>query len=108
MLAKIKSWFVLRRPFRPGVFYNDQERLTEIVLKDCFTVWCPLAANTGHFVDLGYDSEGQLVGIRIWGDVREQDSPTRFLLEGVEQWKKYAGHPAPTNVRASSGTRKSE
>lgn len=59
--------------FKPGVFYHEEDRLTEIVLKDCFTVWCPLAPvgakYAGHFVDLGYDSDGDLVGIRIWGTV---------------------------------------
>lgn len=64
---------LLRRPkFKPGVFYNEDLRLTEIILKDCFTVWCPWGPYKGHAVDLGYDHNGDLVGIKIWDDVRFQ------------------------------------
>jgi hypothetical protein len=77
----------LRTKFKPGVFYHEQDRITEIILKDCFTVWSPLARNTGHFVDLGYDQEGELVGVRIWGDVREP-GPSRSIYEGDELLKK--------------------
>lgn len=71
-------------PFKPGVFYHREDRITEILLRDCFTVWCPLAGTTAHFVDLGYDAEGDLVGIRVWGDVRENDRPTRSICEGAD------------------------
>lgn len=80
-------------PFKPGVFYHEQDKITEIVLKDCFTVWCPLAGTTAHFVDLGYDSEGELVGIRVWGDVRENDRPSRSICEGADLLKKL--YPVP-------------
>lgn len=80
----------LQKKFKPGVFYHEEDKITEIILKDCFTVWCPLARNTGHFVDLGYDQEGDLVGIRIWGDVRES-GPSRSICEGAELLEKL--HP---------------
>ena len=96
MLRQVKEWLALRRRFKPCVFYDEQSRVTEVILKDCFTVWCPLAANTGHFVDLGYDGDGQLIGVRIWGDVREQDSATRLLLEGIESWKQFSSRQTPT------------
>lgn len=80
------DWF--RQKFKPGVFYHEEDKITEIILKDCFTVWCPLARNAGHFVDLGYDQEDNLVGIRIWGDVRERCGPTRPIYEGEELLEK--------------------
>lgn len=78
--------------FRPGVFYHEEDKITEIILKDCFTVWCPLARNTGHFVDLGYDQEGDLVGVRIWGDVRDSGRPSRGICEGAELLEKLYPH----------------
>lgn len=73
----------LRKKFEPGVFYHQGDKITEIILKDCFTVWCPLQGTATHFVDLGYDQDDNLVGIRIWGDVRERPGPTRPIYEGA-------------------------
>lgn len=75
-------------PFRPCVFYHEEDKITEILLKDCFTVWCPLQRSAAHFVDLGYDQDDNLVGIRIWADVREPQSPTRPIYEGAELLRK--------------------
>jgi hypothetical protein len=57
--------------FRPGVFYNEDLKLTEIVLEDTMIVWCPWGPYIGHAVDCGYSSDGRLVGIKIWDDVRD-------------------------------------
>lgn len=61
--------------FKPAVFYNEDLRLTEIVLEDTTIVWCPwrVTASMGHAVDLGYDGQtGELVGVKIWDDVRQR------------------------------------
>lgn len=57
--------------FKPCVLYNEDLRLTEMVLKDTSIVWVPWGPFKGHAVDCGYDSEGNLVGIKIWDDVRK-------------------------------------
>lgn len=80
------DWF--RKKFKPGVFYHEEDKITEIILKDCFTVWCPLQGTAAHFVDLGYDQDENLVGIRIWGDVRKLDGPSRPIYEGAALLKK--------------------
>lgn len=56
--------------FKPCVIYNEELRLTEMVLKDVSIVWCPWGPTKGHAVDCGYDMEGNLVAIKIWDDVR--------------------------------------
>lgn len=59
--------------FKPGVFYNEELRLTEILLEDTHTVWNPWGPYKGHAVDIGYAGEdGRLVGVKIWDDVRER------------------------------------
>lgn len=57
---------LLTKEFKPCVIvYSDPIR-TEMVLRDCATVWVEDAPN----VDLGYDIEtGELVCIRVYGDV---------------------------------------
>jgi hypothetical protein len=71
----IRSWWFRRHKFKPGVFFNEELRLTEIVLEDTLIVWKPWGAYPGHAVDCGYDVDGRLVGIKIWDDVRT--APTR-------------------------------
>jgi hypothetical protein len=56
--------------FQPCVFYNEPLRLTEMILKDCTTVWYAWGPYKGHAVDCGYGPDGALVGIKIWDDVR--------------------------------------
>lgn len=64
--------------FKPCVIYNEHLRLTEIILKDCMTVWCPWGPYKGHAVDCGYGPDGELVGIKIWDDVRfREERPVR-------------------------------
>jgi hypothetical protein len=52
--------------FVPHVAENREAGFTEMILRDCLTVWRPLVQNGPHHVDLGYDRHGALVGIRIW------------------------------------------
>lgn len=60
--------------FQPHAFYSADAGLTEIILKDVYTIWHPWTAGgvlKGHAVDVGYDGEtGELVGIKIWDDLR--------------------------------------
>lgn len=60
--------------FKPGVFYNEELRLTQMMLKDTFIVWCPWGPYKGHAVDIGFDENGEIVGITIWDDVRTRDA----------------------------------
>lgn len=50
--------------FKPCVVEYAGLRVTEMLLKDCTIVWHPYGPV--HNVDLGYDFDGKLVGIRIW------------------------------------------
>lgn len=56
--------------FKPRVMYYEAIQLTEMVLEDTTIVWTALFPEMGHAVDLGYDFEGNLVGIKVWKDVR--------------------------------------
>ncbi len=57
--------------FKPCVMYSDELRITEVLLEDTATVWCPWGPYHGHAVDCGYAmDDGRLVGIKIWDDVR--------------------------------------
>lgn len=61
--------------FKPCVVYNEEMRLTQVLLKDASTVSVPLRipGATGHCVDMLYDmTTGDLVGMQVWGDVRRQ------------------------------------
>lgn len=58
------------KPFKPCVIYNEQIKLTEMILEDTSIVWCPWGPFHGHAVDCGYSPDGRLVGIQIWDDVR--------------------------------------
>jgi hypothetical protein len=65
------AWIFRPKRFNGGVFFNDDLKLTEIVLRDTAIVWEQLPCGLeGHWVDLGYDFDGNLVAIRIWDDVR--------------------------------------
>lgn len=67
------------RKFRPGVSYDeDPLKLTQLLLEDKPIVWCPAPGPKGHWVDLGYDFDGNLVGVQVWADVR-----TRADLEAL-------------------------
>lgn len=56
--------------FKPCVFYVDGLKVTEMLLEDTCIVWVPWGPYTGHAVDCGYSTDGRLVGMRIWDDVR--------------------------------------
>lgn len=73
--------------FRPGVFYNNDLKLTELLLLDAFTVWHPWWPYAGHAVDIGFDIEtGELVGIKIWDDVRTPEAVAK-ARQALEQEK---------------------
>lgn len=63
--------------FKPCVIHDPELRLTEMILEDTMTVWHPwrVTAHMGHAVDLGYDENGKLVGIKIWDDVHTLQKP---------------------------------
>src|SRR6516162_10919050 len=66
--------------FKSCVIYNEQLKLTQMLLENCTTVWHPWrgTAGMGHAVDLGYHAEtGKLVAIQIWDDVRVPRSGPR-------------------------------
>lgn len=54
--------------FKPCVIETPEIGLTEMILEDCFVVWKPFGPK-GHFLDLGYDLDGNLVGIKVWANV---------------------------------------
>lgn len=64
--------------FKPCIIYNEELRLTEMILEDVTTVWKAWGPYKGHAVDCGYAmDDGRLVGIKIWDDVRTRpDSHT--------------------------------
>lgn len=61
--------------FKPGVIYNEELKLTTIMLGDTTTIWCPAFPNRMHEIDLGFDAEtGELIGVEIWYDARNRAS----------------------------------
>lgn len=85
MWGRIQQHHSDSNKFKPGVFYNADLRLTELVLEDACTIWVPWGPYKGHAVDCGYDLNGDLVGIKIWDDVRSckslQINPTKYAGE---------------------------
>lgn len=59
------------REFKPQVIETSELGLTELILADTQTVWrsLPIPGVNGHCVDLGYDSLGKLVGVKVWAPV---------------------------------------
>lgn len=51
--------------FKPHVVENSDLGCTEMLLQDTQITWKPWGAPQ-HSVDLGYDSDGHLVGVKIW------------------------------------------
>lgn len=94
IVDRLLSWRLPRRlpEFKAGAYYDEESDITEILLKDCFTVWCPLAPvggkYAGHFVDVGYDADDNIVGVRIWGDVRDRRA-SRTICEGADLLKNF-------------------
>jgi len=62
--------------FGPKILYNEKHRATEIILRDTAITWQPWAGPykdyTDHAVDLGYDTLGNLAGVRVWDDIRKR------------------------------------
>jgi len=58
---------LLTKEFVPCVTVLDDPKRTEMVLRDCPTIW--VMPDDTHEVDLGYDMEtGELVAVRVYGD----------------------------------------
>lgn len=55
--------------FKPCVIEHEELSLTQMILEDAQTVWTPLNRDNGHWVDLGYSTDGRLVGIQVWANV---------------------------------------
>jgi hypothetical protein len=55
--------------FKPCVIDYPDLGLTEMILEDTCIVWQPWNQYEGHAVDLGYSTDGRLVGIKIWDSV---------------------------------------
>ncbi len=70
----LRLWWLGRSwpPFKPCVIAYDELGLTEMILEDTMIVWRPWGPYRGHAVDLGYNIEGRLVGIKIWDNVVTQ------------------------------------
>lgn len=60
--------------FKPCAIENSELGATELILQDTFTVWKPWGPKE-HAVDLGYDQDGKLIGMRVWDRVLSA-SPT--------------------------------
>jgi hypothetical protein len=59
--------------FQPCILQNEKVGVTLMLLEDTETMWHPLKHGgqpKGDFLDLGYDMDGNLVGIRIWACVK--------------------------------------
>lgn len=59
------------RDFVPHVSEDTGLGFTEMLLRDRMMAWRPLEYGA-HYVDLGYDMDGNLVGIRIWAAVAKR------------------------------------
>lgn len=58
-----------RLTFKPCALECEDLGFTEILLKDCSTFWRPWGDRDEYRVDLGYDSKGNLIGMRVWDHV---------------------------------------
>ncbi|PHS22170.1 MAG: hypothetical protein COA84_13400 [Robiginitomaculum sp.] len=52
--------------FKACVVEYKDVGVTEIVLEDTTIVWQPHDTSVGHDVDLGYNLDGKLVGVKFW------------------------------------------
>lgn len=75
MIGRLLDWLTPR--YRPGVFYSRETGTTELVLRDTAMVSVPHGYDgQGHVVDLLYDFDGELVGVRVWADVTKRHRRT--------------------------------
>lgn len=59
--------------FKPCVIEHKDLGLTEMLLADCQVVWSPFGT-AEHFLDLGYDQDGNLVGVQVWANVGTREA----------------------------------
>ena len=74
MGACLLGWWARGRVVGPSVVcLNEGAPATVITIRDGATIWCPLPSGPGHWVDVGYDFDGRMVGVQIWADVTTRD-----------------------------------
>ena len=68
-IIKLCHW-TLRKlgAFQPQIVFWAPD-ITEFLMEDVSVCYCPLPVGAGHCVDMGYDFDGKLVGVKIWADV---------------------------------------
>lgn len=72
-----RPWPSFRVPeFKPQVWECPSLHCTIVQIEDVSISWQPLVPGKGHFVDLGYDSSGKLVGVQIWDLVATRKAKT--------------------------------
>jgi len=66
--------------FQPCVVFWELG-VTEFLLKDDgIVVYIPLPVGPGHCVDVGYDFDGKMVAVKIWGDVTTREKLEQIRL----------------------------
>lgn len=58
--------------FVPCAIYFEDQRCTELLIRDTTTVWV-----AGVAFDLGYDVDGNLIAVRMPGDVTRRSGDAR-------------------------------
>jgi hypothetical protein len=66
--------------FKPCVVQYEEARITEIVLEDCFTVWVPHEG-----LELGYNNEGNLIAVKVYGLVAQRKEKDKHVVESVQR-----------------------
>lgn len=82
-IIRVCQWTLRKlQVFQPTVILWDEMSITEMVLADAGMCYCPLPVGPGHCVDLGYDFDGKLIAIKIWGDVSTRDRLNKLRADG--------------------------
>jgi hypothetical protein len=56
----------MNKPFEPCAIEYRDANFTELVLRDCMTIWSPFGSEG---VEPGYDEHGTLIAVRLPGMV---------------------------------------
>jgi hypothetical protein len=74
ILIRLCTWMLRKLGvFKPCVVLWEAMSITEVLMADTGTCYCPLPVGPGHCVDLGYDFNGNLVAVKIWADVTTRE-----------------------------------
>lgn len=62
------------KKFKPFVHEHENLGYTEMILEDTSITWSgwQVTRHMGYAVDLGYNAQGKLVGIKIWDKVENR------------------------------------